>query len=304
MNEFALIQQFFNKQNSQNPSVILGIGDDAAILKIPPKQQLVVTTDTLVCDVHFKKKSPPHAIGYKSLAVNLSDIAAMGADPAWFTLALTIPHSDEHWLHEFSRGLFELATRFHVPLIGGDLTHGPLSITIQAFGLLPDQTALRRDQAKVGDLIYVTHTLGDAAFELQDSLERDPSELRHLYYPEPRVAYGQKLRSIAHAAIDISDGLLADLGHLLEQSQVGASVNVDCIPLSPTLQALPKEKALTLAATGGDDYELCFTVPKEKKHLLDMNCTLIGEITATRELDLHEANGKKYHFKTLGYQHF
>ncbi len=319
MHEFEMIQTHFKQQNLAREDVILGIGDDAAIVKIPPDQELIITTDTLISGVHFPTNSIPFDIGYKALAVNLSDLAAMGALPAWFTLALTLPKDDEHWLHDFSRGLFTLANQFQMQLIGGDLTRGSLSITIQALGYLPKSTALRRDAAKSGDLIYVSGYLGDAGFALkilQNKLhlpEHDQHAiLSRLNRPEPRIALGEKLRHIAHAAIDISDGLVADLSHILAASQVGAIVYVDQLPLSPLLkQALSLEDAIALALTAGDDYELCFTIPQKNKTaceklLKEQHCTFacIGEITTANKLILRYQHGRDYHGATTGYQHF
>jgi thiamine-monophosphate kinase len=212
---------------------------------------------------------------------------------------------NEQWLNDFSAGLFTLAAAHNVALIGGDLTQGPLTITIQALGFTPPNQALRRDNAKPGDFIYVTHTLGDAALAI-DLLHKNrnvPDELLiRLNRPEPRVAIGEQLRSIAHAAIDISDGLGADLQHILEQSQVGATLYVDQIPLSPTLRAaVSYEKAIAFALNGGDDYELCFTTPK---NITMMNCTYIGKITKTGGLDLRFTDERKYNGSIQGHQHF
>lgn len=311
MNEFDIIQNFFTQQFIQRNDVILGIGDDCAIVQPPKDQEIVITTDTLVEKVHFDTETSPYDIGHKSLAVNLSDLAAMGATPAWATLALTMPKPNEAWLREFSKGLFELAKRFNVQLIGGDLTQGPLTITIQTQGFVPKNQALRRDGAKAGDLIYVTHTLGDAAFGLlclqqkTIHLEKKAEEhfLTRLHRPEPQIIIGEKLRGIANAAIDISDGLAADLKHILKSSHVGATIYVNEIPLSTMMsESISRDDAIALALNGGDDYELCFTAPPNKA--IESDCTCIGKITEHSGLDLRYRDGKKYTGAIHGYQHF
>jgi thiamine-monophosphate kinase len=308
MNEFDIIQQFFNQQAVHRHDVQLGIGDDAAIVSVPPHHQLVITTDTLVEGVHFPVNTSPFDIGYKALAVNLSDLAAMGAEPAWITLSLTLNNPTPDWLRDFSHGLLSLASIHQVSLIGGDLTRGPLSITIEAHGFVPTHQALRRDAAKLDDLIYITHSTGDAALALeyvQQNKTMPDTLKKRLNRPEPQVNIGKKLRSIAHAAIDISDGLLADLSHILKQSKVGAEINIDQIPLSEHLKQLPdKKRALTLALSGGDDYELCFTIAANQVARLDFDCTCIGKITAKRELVLHDRQGHPYQETLRGYQHF
>jgi thiamine-monophosphate kinase len=312
MNEFAIIEHFFNSSNIKRNDVMLGIGDDCAIVQPPHDQELLITTDTLVNGVHFLPEMHAYDVGFKSLAVNLSDLAAKGAEPAWMTLALTLPNNDENWLKDFSKGLFELANRYHVQLIGGDLTKGPLSITIQAMGFAPKNQSLQRSNAKPNDLIYVSHTLGDAALGLaylknsrtiakpyQDFLIARHSR------PEPRVELGKQLRHIAHASIDISDGLTADLGHILDMSHVGATVYVDSIPLSEALLAsVSREEGIALALNGGDDYELCFTVAPDKAHLLNTPYTCIGKITNQPGLDLRYQDEKKYNGTQAGYKHF
>lgn len=311
LHEFDIIEKFFKQQPVLRSDVILGIGDDAAIVQVPP-QNLIITADTLVENVHFLKNTAAFDIGFKALAVNLSDLAAMGATPAWITLALTLPKVDESWLKNFCCGLFELAQRYNVQLIGGDLTHGPLAITIQAHGFVPHQQAIRRDGAKAGDLIYVTHTIGNAALGLlyaKKQISANPAFidflLTHLNRPEPQVQIGEKLRGAASAAIDISDGLAADLGHILKKSGVGAIINVDSLPLSQALRAsVSHEQALELALNGGDDYELCFTIPEKKVEILDFDCTYIGMIIDGEGLDLQLKDGSKYNTKISGYQHF
>lgn len=319
MTEFDIIKQYFAMQVEHRPDVILGIGDDAAIVQPPSGCELAITTDTLVAGVHFSTTTSAFNIGYKALAVNLSDLAAMGATPAWITLALTLPEANEPWLQGFCDGFFTLANRYRATLIGGDLTQGPLSITVQAIGWIPPHQALLRSKAKPDDLIYVSGTLGDAGLALQ--CLQSPSSLGPVYErdilerlnrPEPRVLTGEQLRNVASAAIDISDGLAADLNHILKASQVGARVYVDKLPFSTALSHLiTPEAAIALALTSGDDYELCFTVPVEKraeleKRLGTLACryTCIGEITQQNGLILLYQNGNTYDGSTSGYQHF
>lgn len=316
LNEFDLIKKFFQKNASSRADVVLGIGDDAALLTCVPDQLLVTATDTLIEDVHFPKTTLAQDIAYKALAVNLSDLAAMGAEPLWFLLALTLPQPDEQWLQEFSRGLFELAGEFKLQLVGGDTTRGPLSITIQALGRVPPHQALLRKGAKAGDRIYVSGTLGDAGLGLEMSREKiklsDTAQrlaLQRLNRPTPRLPLGQALRGLASSAIDISDGLVADLGHILESSKVGARIQVENLPLSTVLrEALPLQEAQRLALSAGDDYELCFTVPREKEAellekitALEPGCTCIGEIRATDGLEIVGLSGN---LALAGYQHF
>jgi len=317
--EFELIEKFFATQTKQRNDVALGIGDDAAIVTIPDGQQLVITTDTLVAEVHFSAITSAYDIGYKSIAVNLSDLAAMGATPSWVTLALTLPCVRENWLQEFCQGFFDLAADYQIQLIGGNLSQGPLSITVEAFGFIPFNQALMRNQAKAGDLIYITNSLGDAALgllNLQEKVTLSASDkkiaLAKLNRPEPQIEIGSKLRGIASAAIDISDGLLADLGHILAKSNVGALIQLEKIPIGASLlHTLASDDALTLALSGGDDYELCFTVPQEKQTALEKalpknlyHLTCIGTITSQKGLDLQYQNGKQYSGEHYGYQHF
>lgn len=318
MAEFDIINTYFTTQKKHRHDVIRGIGDDAALVSVPHGQELAITTDTLIEGVHFPHSTSPSDIGYKSLAVNLSDIAAMGATPAWSTLALTLPNKNKEWLQAFCEGFFSLANEYQTDLIGGDLTHGPLSITVQLLGLVPTQTAILRSQAKPNDLIYVTGTLGDAGLGLKCIQEKIELQREHQLFvtkrlnrPTPNIKTGVALRHIAHAAIDISDGLAADLNHILKASHVGAKVYVDKLPLSIALKAsLSYQEALTLALTAGDDYELCFTIPKEKQTELEKKLssicsyTCIGMITEELGLDLCYQNGNQYHGPIQGYEHF
>ena len=267
VSEFTLIQRYFETQTQVRGDVILGIGDDCALLKVPSDASLAVSLDMLVAGVHFFADADPEGIGHKALAVNLSDLAAMGASPAWITLALSLPKADAAWLEGFCRGLFALATRFQVQLIGGDTSRGPLTISIQAHGFVPQGKALRRSGARPGDRVYVTGTLGDAALALASTRGQVTIPGAYQAYlqarlerPTPRILQGLGLRGLASAAIDISDGLAQDLGHILERSGVGARLNVDRVPRSGALNdCLDAAAALPLALTGGDDYELCFT---------------------------------------------
>ena len=316
--EFDIIRRYFTGQQSSRADVSLGIGDDAALLRPPPGQFLVVSTDTLVSGVHFPIDTTPEAIGHKALAVNLSDMAAMGAEPAWFTLAITLPDSNENWLTHFSQGLFTLACEHHVQLVGGDTTHGPLSITIQVMGFVPESLALTRDGAVDGDAIYVTGTLGDAAagLHIKQGQLKPPTPvskilLNKLDLPSPQIAVGLALRGLANAVIDISDGLSADLGHVLTASNVGADVYIDKIPLSDAFKSLNLKDSWPLATCAGDDYELCFTVPelheKEMKHKLDSfgcACTKIGTVSKQEGLRWIGESGKECVLSLTGYDHF
>lgn len=292
--EFSLIDAYFKAKTLTRKDVLQGIGDDAALLRVPADNLLVVAVDTMVAGVHFPQNTLPEDIGYKALSVNLSDLAAMGAEPAWMTLALTMPQVDKNWLEKFSNGLFELAQAFDVQLIGGDSTRGPLTVTVQVNGFIPTKfPALKRNGAKVGDKIYVSGTLGDAGLGLQAALGKcnlsDADKkfvLQRLNRPYPRIKLGMLLREYASSAIDVSDGLLADLGHILTVSEVGAEIQTDALPFSAAIRsALSEQEAKKLALTAGDDYELCFTVPVEhEKQLIEIlkqekiPCHCIGEI--------------------------
>lgn len=318
LSEFELIQNCFAEQAaaSLHPDVRLGIGDDCAILSPTAGQDLLVTVDTLVAGIHFPDTLSPSQIAGRCLAVNLSDLAAMGAKPAWFTLALTLPEANEAWLREFSRGLFELASQYGISLVGGDTTRGPLSITIQAHGYAPEGLALRRDGAKPGDLIYVSGSVGDAGaglgLTLKGHIDESDFLVQRFVSPTPRLALGQKLLTIASAAIDISDGLLADLGHILKRSQVGAQLQSDYVPVSKALlEAVGKEQALQLALSAGDDYELCFCVSAEQVAEMEIlakqvgvDVSQIGVITREPGLTVLDEYGQLVPLTKTGYQHF
>ncbi|MGI9282888.1 MAG: thiamine-phosphate kinase [Endozoicomonas sp.] len=320
LGEFDLIRNFFDRPGLRSHlNDVVGIGDDCALLSLQPNQQLAQSLDTLVEGVHFPQKCDPCLLGYRALAVNLSDLAAMGAKPHSFTLGLTLPDSNDIWLQSFSDGLAELASVHQVGLIGGDTTRGPLTISIQVQGTLPKGQALRRNGARVGDLIYVSGYLGDSAGALPDVLRgegpknartNEQSYLLERYYrPTPRIALGQwLLENGATAALDISDGLLGDLGHILKASQVGAELKLSSVPVSKELEGLlGSEKARELALTGGDDYELCFTWPDQKKLqlpdslLADNHVTCVGRITSSSGL-VDAETGQP--LSPQAYQHF
>ena len=319
MGEFDLIKRYFSRKSLQN-EVILSVGDDCAITSISAGYQLAITTDTLVEGTHFLPSISPAALAYKSVAVNLSDLAAMGATPTWVSLALTLPEIKEAWLAEFSQSLFAILDRYSMSLIGGDTTKGPLSITLTAQGFLPENQGLFRHQAKVGDWIFVSGFLGDSAAGLDLLLQHRKIEnesdryfiQRHLH-PTPRVELGLALRAFSCCALDISDGLLADLGHILERSQVGAEIYLENLPLSHHLcTQYEQTQAEKFALTGGEDYELCFTVSEEKREEMEqvlrsqgIKVTCIGQILpATSGLNLLK-NGKKMALPThIGFDHF
>jgi len=269
--EFELIQRYFTDRQRHRRDVIKSIGDDCALVKPVNDQLLAISTDTLVCGTHFFEDIPAHALGYKALAVNLSDLAAMGASPNWVSLALTLPEIDEAWVSDFSDGFFKAADYYEIDLIGGDMSKGPLSITLTVQGQVGTQQQLLRSNAKVGDWICVTGNLGDSALALEhlynrinlSDNDRDALLKKH-YYPTPRLLAGQALRNIASAAIDISDGLSSDLAHIAHQSGCQAVVDIDALPMSQELISnTTAEQAQRFALAGGEDYELCFTVAPE-----------------------------------------
>lgn len=318
-NEFEIIKKYFASQSVSRRDVDIGIGDDCAVMTVPEGCQLVVTTDTLVAGVHFLSDADPVKVGHKALASNLSDLAAMGALPAWCSLALTMPSNDEAWLSGFCEGFSALAEYYNVELVGGDTTRGPLAITITMHGYLPKGTALTRGGAAVGDWIYVTGELGDAAAGLAYILGKDVEDnarAAHLierhFMSLPRIATGQALRNVASSAIDISDGLIADLGHILTASEVSAVINVDDLPISEALIAETgtEQDAQKLALTSGEEYELCFTVPEANRGMLDTalahsatTFTCIGQIRAGSGAELM-SQGKVLDWDLSGWDHF
>lgn len=314
--EFRLIQRHFARPA---PSAVLGVGDDAALLQPAPGMQLAVSSDMLVAGTHFFPDADPRKLGWKTLAVNISDLAAMGAQPRWATLAVALPQVDDAWLAAFADGLFKCAEMFDVELVGGDTTRGPLNLCVTIFGEVPAERALRRDGACAGDDIWLSGTLGSAALALaclQGRAVLDETDLAHcrrsLDTPQPRVALGLALRGLAHAAIDISDGLLADLGHILERSQCGAEIRFADLPTHPALAPMldmPWARDCLLA--GGDDYELCFTAPQARRDAiaaigtrLGLPLTRIGRITGNPGLALLDTAGLPLASHKAGYDHF
>lgn len=319
MGEFELIRHYFAAQAIERDDVELGIGDDCALLNVPVGECLAVTTDALVSGVHFFADIDPFALGHKVLAVNLSDLAAMGAYPRWVSLAITLPEANEHWLAEFARGFHTLATKHNVALIGGDTTRGPLSVTVSAKGTVSAKQAIRRSGARAGDAIYVSGSLGAAALAVQQrihqfSLPDDALQacLLRMDYPQPRCELGLALRDIATSALDLSDGLAGDLMHILRASGVAADVELSSLPVDPAVaQSVAPAQALQLALGGGDDYELCFTVPAEHEARLQklaeslaLPLTRIGVITAGAPHITWYHQGKPVELHINGWEHF
>jgi thiamine-monophosphate kinase len=313
--EFTLIDRIKSRATTRN-DVVLGIGDDAALLQVPAGALLAVSTDTLVAGRHFPEDTGAADLGWKALAVNLSDLAAMGAAPAWCTLALTLPEADADWLDAFLDGFLELAQMHDVALVGGDTTAGPLAITVTVHGHVPEGDALRRAGAQVGDEVWVTGTLGDAAGGLRQwrtgGLQSAKLRFR-LDRPTPRVEVGLALRGLARAAIDVSDGLAADLGHVLAASGVGAELELGRLPTSVPLADHfghePERWRLQLA--GGDDYELCFTAPAAHAFAIeqalagcDVHATVVGRIVAGAGLSLRTPEGEAFDLPDAGFDHF
>ena len=318
LSEFDLIARYFTRTPRSGSAVLLGVGDDCALVAPRPGYELAISTDMLVEGRHFFAGAEASALGHKSLAVNLSDLAAMGAQPLGFTLALSLPTVDEAWLAAFSQGMLALADKHDIALIGGDTTKGPLTICITVLGEIPTGKALRRDAAIAGDDLWVSGTLGDARLALavlQNNLSLDAASLAiaadRLHRPTPRVGLGMALRDVAHAAIDVSDGLLGDLGHILKRSKVGAIINADALPLGAMLQVTqPEETQREFALNGGDDYELCFSAPtshRDAVHAAALACsvavTRIGSITAAG-LQVTDANGKILAITPNSFDHF
>lgn len=316
LGEFDLIARFFSKIGDSK-AVDLSVGDDCALLTPPAGQQLAISVDTLVADVHFPAQGDAYFIAQKALRCNLSDLAAMGAQPLAFTLALSLPQSDENWLAAFSRGLRDCANEFNIALIGGDTTRNPVpTITIQVMGTLPIGSALLRSGAKIGDAIYVSGTLGDAraALDFLDTPIEHLSDEKKFYLTRyhtaaPRISLGIALRGIANSAIDISDGLAADLGHILERSGVGAEIDISKLPISAAFKNHPQ--ALDFALSGGDDYELCLTVPQTNKSLIEnlaktlsTPLTEIGTVIEGDKLLARDSNGFLQPLERHGYKHF
>jgi thiamine-monophosphate kinase len=316
MTEFDLIRRYFTRAT---PGTLLGVGDDAALLQLSTGKVLAVSSDMLVSGTHFFADADPFMLGHKTLAVNLSDMAAMGATPGWAMLAIALPEVNAAWLEKFSAGFFALAKQYGVELIGGDTTRGPLNLCVTIFGEVPAQQALRRSGAQLGDEVWVSGTLGDAALalaHLQGRIVLSAAEYAAcapaLHQPQPRVPLGLALRGIANSAIDISDGLLADLGHILDASQLAARLDFSALPISPVLhyylqQPIGKQCVLS----GGDDYELCFTAPGARHAelwaiaaQLNLPLSCIGKIVAGRGCLVHDAAGDPINIEASGYDHF
>ncbi|MDF3837403.1 thiamine-phosphate kinase [Cupriavidus basilensis] len=315
LSEFDLIRRFFTRPAHK---AVLGVGDDCALIEGRPGHHLAISTDMLVSGRHFFPDVAPRALGHKALAVNLSDLAAMGAEPRAFTLALALPEAEPGWLAELAAGMLALADAHGCELIGGDTTRGPLTLSLTVFGDVPARMALRRDAARAGDDIWISGTLGDARLALGDCRgewllpEPDFSQVRpRMDTPTPRVALGMALRGVAHAALDISDGLVGDLGHILERSQVGALLDVDALPRSEVMASQPEARQLECTLAGGDDYELCFTAPAGSRDTvaaigarLRLPLTRVGAITPEPGLRLVNREGNPCAYTGSGFDHF
>jgi len=318
LSEFELISRYFKRPLHPGSRTALGIGDDCALLTPAPGCQLAISSDMLVEGRHFFAQADAYALGHKCLAVNLSDLAAMGAQPIAFTLALALPAAEEAWLEPFSSGLLALAQKYGCELIGGDTTKGPLTISITVFGEIPLTQALRRDAAKIGDDIWISGSLGDARLALaayRHELHLDAESLhtaaQRMHQPAPRVALGMALRGIAHAAIDVSDGLSGDLGHILQGSRVGACVDLDALPAGTILQQQPAALRHDFMLNGGDDYELCFTAPSHRREQVlsaaeqaGVEVTRVGIIEATPGLRLVDGNDNPVVLTLHSFDHF
>jgi thiamine-monophosphate kinase len=318
LSEFELIRRYFDRPGDPARGVRIGVGDDGAVLEVPPEHALVATTDALVAGVHFPQGVAPADLGFKSLAVNLSDLAAMGAEPAWCLLSLTMPEVDEAWLEAFAAGFRELEQASGARLVGGDLTRGPLLVCVHALGIVPRGAALRRGGARAGDDVYVSGTLGDAsaALRLKEDRADVPAPLleflrARLARPEPRLALGRALRRLASSAIDVSDGFAADLGHILEASGVGATIEAARLPSSPALvRVLPPDAVLECMLHGGDDYELCFTAAPADRAAVERlaescDCAVsrVGRIELKSGLFAIDGD-RKWPIEPSGFRHF
>lgn len=315
--EFEIIRDYFAQakqgkgaQAKQGEGVLLGIGDDCALLQPPAGGVLATSVDTLVEGVHFPHRAPPALLAARALRVNLSDLAAMNARPLWCTLALTLPASDEPWLREFARGLLETADRYGVSLVGGDTTRGPLCITIQVTG--SSTHPLRRDGAQEGDVVFVSGALGAPAAALPVILGQQVADEelkgqaeKAFYLPEPQLALASAIGELVHSAIDISDGLLADLGHICRASGVGAELELERLPVAQLARQLAPQQALELAATGGDDYQLCFTAPPEHLQQLErLGAVPVGTLVAGKPQVRCRLRGRDWRPAQPGYRHF
>lgn len=316
LGEFALIRRYFTAAASAAPApgVALGIGDDCALLQLGPGEQLAVSTDSQVAGVHFPTDPDPFLLAQRVLAAAASDLAAMGAAPLGFTLALTLPAAEPAWLEAFARGLDVMARACQLALIGGDTTRGPLNLNVTVFGRLPAGRALRRSGARPGDLLCIGGPTGEAAAALPLVLGQRPAQgaadqrlLAQYWTPRPQLALGQALRGLASAALDVSDGLLADCGHIAEQSAVRLLVDAARLPLTPALRAATGAQALPLALAGGDDYVLAFTLPPEHATALRLSGLpfhIVGRVVAGSGVQVLDGAGRDITPAAGGYQHF
>ncbi len=308
VSEFGIIKEYFSRQVTNTSVNHLGVGDDCALMSIPAGYELAITTDTMVEGVHFFAGADPKRLGHKLLAVNLSDLAAMGAEPVSITLALTVPEVNETWLKDFSEGLLNLAKQYSVDLIGGDTTSGSLTLTVQALGIMPKGQAMLRSTAKVGDMIFVTGCLGDAGLGLKIEngypCSWPDKALERFHQPVPRVKEGLAIRDYATACIDLSDGIASDLKHILEKSVVGARIDWGKIPLSKEVDEYIKSTGdWQMPLSAGDDYELCFTVSPDKADLIQLDCTQVGVIEAEAGLRIQRF-GVTEELVVKGFEHF
>jgi len=321
VSEFDLINHFFKTSALPRDDVLQGVGDDCALLAPPPGKQLAISTDTLISGVHFPQSTLAADIGYKSLAVNLSDLAAMGASPAWASLAISLPEADQSWLANFMQGFNELARTYNVSLVGGDTTCGPLTITLNIVGFVDEKKALKRNRAKAGDLIFMTGTLGDAVTGLNAILNKTPLDknlqycVQRLNRPEPQINAGLLLTRFRVAAIDISDGLLTDLNHICTASKTGADIFLNQLPLSDSLKQYyaqgDHQPDWQTISCGGDDYELCFSCDAQSADEMlklfkaqQIKVTQIGHMTSGMKINCIDAEGKVRNLQNRGYNHF
>jgi len=309
-NEFELIEQYFTPKKNLRKDVLIGIGDDGAVVQPPKDQELVIATDSLIAGVHFPLNTAAKALGHKALAVNLSDLAAMGATPAWALLAITLPYIDETWIADFASGFQTLLNQYEMQLIGGDTCQGNLTVNCQVIGFVPKGKALKRTGAKKGGEIYISGKLGraGAALSYLKGFESKIKDANHaLYFPEPQIELGIQLREIASSAIDVSDGLVADLQHILDMNQCGAEINLEKLPIHPSLKILSEKNQLKYALAAGDEYQLLFTVSKENitKIPKELNVTQIGKIKDEQKLILKNPQGELLAANEfIGYRHF
>ena len=319
MREFELINTYFSDRGPKRKDVVLGVGDDAALLRVPEDKLFVVATDTIVENVHFFPDTSARSVGHRCLAINLSDFAAMGAEPAWASVALTLPKVDEQWIKEFTQGLFDVADYFNVQIIGGDTTQGPLAVTVSLKGYVSEGKAMLRSGAKVGDWIYVTGELGASALAVKSKLDdlslseaATTQVFKKFDFPKARIAAGQVIHHVASSAIDISDGLIQDLQHILNSSQVGAEIHIDKLPIEMAVkESVSESEAIELALMGGEDYELIFTLSESEKRFLEQNAaamgvktTCIGQIKSGESIKLLKENEPYPMPDISGYQHF